>query len=109
MTQGRTSQQEARDARQRYRVAVADAVGALRSQEINRSFASFSLEEAIDQQIEAIEGEGTETRPNLLTAVDQVKNELDAVIDAIKETNPDTFRAADPSADANTPRDEDDT
>lgn len=109
MTEGRTSQQEARDARERYRTAVANAVGALRSREINRSFASFSLEEAIDQQIERIEGEGTETLPNLLTAVDRIKSDLDGVIDAIKEMDPDLFRQADPSSDANTPRDEGDT
>lgn len=109
MAEGRTSEEEAREARQRYREAVANAVGALRSQEINRSFASFSLEEAIDQQIERIEGEGTPTLPNLLTYVDRIKSDLDGVIDGIKETDPDLFRQSDPTQDANTPRDEDDT
>lgn len=107
--QQRTSEQEARDARRRFRTVVADVVGALRSQEINRSFASISLEEVIDRQIERIEGAETETKPNRLTRVNRIKAEFDGVIDAIKETDPDLFRPADPDDDANTPQGEEGT
>lgn len=97
-----TSRQQASQARQRFRNAVADMVGALRSQEINKGFVSFTLEEAIDQQIERIEGDPTATRVNQLTRVDRIKTELDAVIEAIKNTDPDLFRAPSSNDDANT-------
>lgn len=83
---------------------VARVVTALRSAEVRNSFSSFSLEEAIDQHIEAIEGETQEglTRPNKLAQVDRVKTDFDNAIEGLRATDPDQFRQSDPNEDANT-------
>jgi hypothetical protein len=104
MTDERTTEQSTRETLRHYREVVSAVVGALRSAEVNRSFASFSLEEAIDQAIERIEGEppqGT-TRTNKLAQVDRIKQDLEDAIEGIRETDPDAFRQANPSQDVNT-------
>jgi len=98
----RTAAETQRETLQHYRETVAEVVGFVRSAEITRSFTSIGLEELIDQRIERIEA-SSGTRPGHLARLEKIKNDFDAVIDAIKETPPDAFRASDPDTDANTP------
>jgi hypothetical protein len=102
MVQERTTEQSARETLRNYRKVVAAAVGALRSAEVNNSFSSFTLEEAVDQAIERIEGSPRGTRPNKLTEIDRIKQDLDNAIEGIRATNPDDFRPSDPTQDVNT-------
>lgn len=102
-----SSEQSSRETLRHYRQVVARVVTALRSAEVSNSFASFSLEEAIDQSIERIEGdvlEGT-TRPNKLVQVDRIKQDFQNAIEGIRETDPDAFRPPNPEGDVNTAQD----
>jgi len=104
MPQEQSSEQRSRENLRHYRKVVANVVGALRSAEVRNSFASFTLEEAVDQAIDVIEGppqNGT-TRPNKLVQVDRIKQDFDNAIEGIRETSPDAFRRSDPTDDVNT-------
>ena len=98
-----TAAQQARATLQSYRVVVAQVVSALRSDEINNAFASFSLEEAVDLRIEQLEGHPDGVYEGRIAAVDRIKSKLDAAIEGIKATDPDSFRPQDEQQDSNTP------
>jgi len=99
-----TAREQSKEQLRHYRTVVSAAVNALRASEISTSFASITLEELIDQQIELIEGETQGgTRLSKLARVEKIKLDLDSVIDGIKETSPDLFRTADTAEDVNTP------
>lgn len=98
-----TSTEVSRETLQQFREVVSNTVGFVRSREVTRSYTSISIEELIDNRIDRIEAPQTGGRPGALARLDKIKNDFEAVIDAIKETPPDAFRAPDPSTDANTP------
>jgi len=101
---GNSSETSARIARREYRRVVSAAVGALRSAEVNNSFAAITLEEVVDQAIELIEGDpgaGT-TKPNKLLRADTIKRDLDNAIEGIRATDPDLFRVRNANEDVNT-------
>lgn len=98
-----TAAQQDRARLQTYRTVVARAVSALRSMEINQSFAAFSLEEAVDQRIEQLEGHPNGVYEGRVAAVDRIKADLDSSIEGIKATDPDSFRPKDEQQDSNTP------
>tara|TARA_Y100000310_G_C20332839_1_gene646093 strand:- start:249 stop:581 length:333 start_codon:yes stop_codon:yes gene_type:complete len=105
-----TAERQARETIRRFREITANAVSFVRSQEVNRSFASISLEELVDNQIALIEdGRPSAGRPSKLARVDRIKEDLDRNIDAIKEVDPDLFRRPDSRADVNTERETEDT
>lgn len=101
-----TSSEDRRRTLRQFRETVGNAVGFVRSREINQSFASIGLEELVDEHIERIEATATAVRPGRLALLDKIKRELDEQIDAMKEVSPDLFRRPDTQADANTPRDD---
>ena len=92
----------------REREALSNAYGALLGQQSVQAWSAFTLEEAMDAQIEAIEGAGTDKRPNELARVDRVEQECLAAIAALRELPPEQFLEPDPEQDVNTPREEDD-
>lgn len=98
-----TATETARETLQNYREVVSNVVGFVRSAEITRSFTSVSIEELVDNRIGRIEDPQTDDRPGALARLEQIKNDFDNVIDAIKNTPPDAFRAPDPANDVNTP------
>lgn len=105
MASEQTEESRARETIRRFREIVSNAVGFVRSQEVNRSFASISLEELVDNQIGLIEdGRPSAGRPSKLARVDRIKEDLDQNIAAIKEVDPDLFRRPDSRTDVNTER-----
>jgi hypothetical protein len=92
----------------REREALSNAYGALVGQQSVQGWTAFTLEEAMDAQIEAIEGTATEKRPNELMRVDRIEQECLAAIAALRDLPPEQFIEPDPEQDVNTPRDEDD-
>lgn len=84
------------------RRALDNAYGSILGQQTSNSFAAFTFEEAIDQQIERIEGAGTKIRPNLLSRVDRIEAQLLQAVNELKNVPPDQFIERDPDADVNT-------
>jgi len=70
---------------QRIRWSMNDAYTSILAQARVESFATFTFEEAMDAQIERIEGASTDIRPNELDRVDQVYNRLLASIEDVEE------------------------
>jgi hypothetical protein len=93
----------------REREALNNAYGALIGQQSIQGWTAFTVEEALDAQIERIEGKSNSTkRPNELERVEKIEQETLAAIKALRETPAEQFRESDASQDVNTPRDGDD-
>ena len=84
------------------RRALDNAYGAVLAKQNINSFAAYTFEEAVDQQIERIEGKGTTIRPNLLDRVERIKSQLLQAVDVLKKVPPDHFLERDPAEDVNT-------
>lgn len=87
----------------RLREALNNAYSALLGDQSVKSFSAFTFEEALNNQIERIEGTGTQLRPNLLARVDRIENTMLQAIEQLKALPPDMFREADQTTDVNTP------
>lgn len=84
------------------RRAFENAYAALLGQQNINSFAAFTFEEAVDQQIERIEGKGTTIRPNLLVRVDRIESQLLQAVEEMRKVPPDQFIERKPEEDVNT-------
>lgn len=69
----------------------------------NKGFAAFTFEEALDAQIERIEGESTQTRPNELDRVSRIESRAVQAIEKLKTLRPEEFKDPDPDDDVNSP------
>lgn len=85
------------------RRSVANAYAFVKGREAEQSFASFTFEDAMDAQIERIEGKDSELRPNELNRIDRIENDIVSAVEKIKALPPELFNKADPSKDVNTP------
>lgn len=85
------------------RTALNNAYSTIAGQQSVQSFTAFTFEEAVDAQLELIEGKGTDIRPNLLDRVDRVEEEVKAAVAKIKDIPPEQFLDADEQRDVNTP------
>ncbi len=86
----------------RQRRALDNAYAAVLGQQTINTFAAFTFEEAVDQQIERIEGKGTTIRPNLLGRVDRIESQLLQAVEELKKVPPERFLERDPNEDVNT-------
>lgn len=86
----------------RERKALNNGYAAIVAQQAVQTFTAFTFEEAIDAQLELIEGEGTQLRPNLLDRVDRVEEELKAAVAKIQQIPPEQFLEKDEERDVNT-------
>lgn len=94
------------DLNQTLRRSLSHAYAALVGDQTAQSFSAFTLEEALDAQIERIEGKGSAIRPNLLDRVNRVLSETVQAVEQIKQMPPEAFIEADSDKDVNTPEDE---
>src|SRR5437879_4280318 len=85
------------------RQAVSNAYAFVKGRESVQSFASFTFEDAMDRQIEAIEGKDSPSRPNQLHRVDKIENDIVTAAQKIKSLPPELFNEPDASKDVNTP------
>lgn len=90
------------DLSQTLRRSLSHAYAALLSDQVSQSFAAFTLEEALDAQIERIEGKATALRPNLLDRIKRIQDETVQAVAQIKPMEPERFVQADPDTDVNT-------
>lgn len=89
------------------REALSNAYAALLGQQNTQTWSAFTFEEAVDAQIEAIEGKSTDKRPNQLERVDRIEQDTLSAIAALRDTPPEQFAEPQGGQDVNTPREGD--
>jgi type VI protein secretion system component VasK len=87
----------------RLRESLSNANTALQAERTTQSFSAYTFEEALDAQIERIEGAGTQLRPNELDRVDRILSEVREAVDQIKSLPPESFIKPSSKDDVNTP------
>lgn len=92
----------------REREALNNAYAALMGQQSIQHWTSFTLEEAMDAQIEEISGKSSPKRPNQLERVDKIEQDTLSAIAALKDTPPEQFLEPQNDQDVNTNRDGED-
>lgn len=75
----------------RQRLEISNGYAALLGEQTNQTFAAFTFEEALDQQIEAIQGAGTDAHPNQLGRVARIKAQLIGSVDQVLKLDPSQF------------------
>ncbi len=88
------------------RRALSNAYAALQGDRNNQSFAAFTFEEALDAQIERIEGKGTQLRPNLLDRVGRIEQQVVQTVEETKQLPPEFFEEPREDEDVNTDPDQ---
>jgi hypothetical protein len=86
----------------RERRVLSDAYAALLGQASVQSWLAFTFEEAVDLQIESIEGSSSTKRPNELERVDRIEQSTTSAITQLKNTPPEEFVESDSDEDVNT-------
>jgi hypothetical protein len=73
---------------------ISDAYSAVVSSQFNESISSVTLESLAQEQIEQIEGKDgiTAIRPNRLTEIDRIVNELTTAVELAKSMDPRYFQ-----------------
>jgi len=97
-----TEEQQREELTNELRTNVAKAVAFVKGQETVESFAAFTFEEALDRQIERIEGGGSETRPNKLDRIRKIRDNMVSITEQLKSTEDRFFRPHDADTDVNT-------
>ena len=88
------------------RRAVNNAYGSLQGQAKAESFFAFTLEDAVDAQIERIEGTSTQQHPNLLDRTESVRQNLKQAVAQLKEVPPEKFLDINNTDAVNTPEED---
>lgn len=87
---------------ERQRTALNNAYAFVISDQATQSFLAFTFEEAMDLQIEEIEGEDTPERPNKLGRVNRVEEQVTAAVEQLKAVPDEYFPKANEEEDVNT-------
>lgn len=90
------------------RRAINNAYASLQGQKTAETFAAFTFEEAVDAQIERIEGKDTQNHPNLLNRLERIRGELSQAVAELKDVPPETFLDMNVTNAVNTPSNNDD-
>ncbi len=85
------------------RRAINNAYSFVKGREAVQSFSAFTFEDALDQQIERIEGTAPALRPNDLHKLDKIENDITQALSKMKQLPPEEFIDPDPDNDVNTP------
>lgn len=85
------------------RIDIHNAYAFVEGQRFTQSFASFTVEEAMDAFVERLSGKDTPVRPNVINRTKGVAARVAAAVEKIKAMPADAFRASDPATDVNTP------
>lgn len=84
------------------REALSSAYAAIEGQKAVQSFTAFTFEDALDAQIERIEGADTDMRPNELHRVDKVESNVMAAVAKVKALPANAFVESRDERDVNT-------
>lgn len=90
----------------RLREALSEAYAALQAEKTTQSFSAFTFEEALDSQIERIEGAGTQLRPNELVRVSRILNGVVESVKQIRVLPPESFAKPKEDEDVNAPEEQ---
>lgn len=90
------------------RRALNNAYAFVKGRESVQSFSAFTFEDALDQQIERIEGVGTSYKLNDIDRVTKIENDIVNAVEQVKALPPDSFLLPDSASDVNTPVEESD-
>lgn len=85
---------------------LSNAYASLEAEKTTNSFNAYTFEEAMDAQIERIEGKGTPIRPNELDRISKIESELVQAVEKIKAMPPEMFNEKDEAQDVNTSEDQ---
>lgn len=85
------------------RIALSDAYAAVEGAKSVQSFNALTFEDLADQQIQRISGPDTPMRPNELTRVTRVLNNVVQAVAKIKALPPESFAKSNADRDVNTP------
>lgn len=99
--QGSSDQQA--DLTLKLRTIVASAYAAVVGQQQVQTFAAITFEELAAQEIDRLNGKGTNGRPNALQQIQRIANDLQSVATQIMNTDPSAFLIPDTNNDVNTP------
>ena len=102
-----TNDQELQEQKQqrdniKLRTALNASYAVLEGSKYTNSVLAFSFEEAVDQQIQRLEGPGTSLRPAEIERVDQIEQQLLKAVEEIKQIPPELFLSRLQSRDVNT-------
>lgn len=89
----------------RQRLEIQNGYAALLGEQTSQTFSAYTFEEALDQQIEAISGKGTDAHPNQLDRVARIKSQLIGSVDQVLKLDPSNFNKVTDQT-VNTPPDE---
>ncbi len=100
--QERALEEKAQARQQRQRQALNNAYATILADQNTQTFLNFGFEEALDLQIEEIEGESTKVRPNALERLDGIEQQVATAVEQLKAVPDEAFQAANEEEDANT-------
>ena len=98
----KNEEQTSQERQLRQRKALNDAFAALIGQQNTQTFQAFTIEDALDEQIEQIEGAGTRIRPNQLARVDRVESGVLEAVEQLKAIPDEAFKKVNEDEDVNT-------
>jgi hypothetical protein len=108
MADPNTQQQNEQDAQQdttiQQRISIGNAYASLLGSATNQTFAAYTFEDALSQQITAIQGPGDDAHPNQLNAVARILSQLTQAVDEVSKIDPSQFQQSD-DQNVNTPQD----
>jgi hypothetical protein len=84
------------------RRSLNNAYAFVEGQKTIQSFSALTIEDLLDQQIERIEGQDTQARPNELNRITKTVNDVVAAAEKIKSMPDDAFNEHDNQKDVNT-------
>lgn len=85
------------------RRALNNAYAFVKGRESVQSFSAFTFEDAVDQQIERIQGAGTSYKLNDIDRVTKVENDITQAVANIKKLPPENVIPPNADTDVNTP------
>lgn len=88
---------------------INDGYAFVLGRQATQTFGALTYEELADQQIERIEGAGTVLRPNELSRIDKVEQDLTNMIQHMRDIPPERFVLSNPDRDVNTTPDPEDS
>jgi hypothetical protein len=90
------------DRQQRQRTALNNAYAFILADQNTQAFVNFTFEDALDLQIEQIEGPSSDIRPNRLERLDRIEQQVATTVEQLKSLPDENFQEANELEDVNT-------
>lgn len=90
----------------RLREDLSNAYAALVGEQSVKSFYNYTFEDAMQAQVDRIQGPSTKLRPNLMDRIDSIEAKVVQSANQIKQQPPEAFVEKDSTKDVNTPKEQ---